>query len=516
MTPKHNSLLWALTLSLFFLHSHSAAYNLASLLNPNTAAFKIEGKTSAGAFGISVSNGGDINGGGIDDIIIGAPYASSSRGEIYVIYGSADSTFSDMTVNGLPQASGFRVIGNAAGDCFGASVSSAGDLDKDNFDDIIVGAPSKNGNTGAVYIIFGATYTAHLDIDLSTTSLYPTTSGFMIIGSAAGDLFGASVSSAGDVNHDGFADIIIGAPGKNGGKGAAYVIYGKPKGSLWTVFDLSTTSLDPATTGFTITGNAAGDRLGYAVGPAGDVNNDGNADIVIGAPGKNGNTGSAYVIYGKLSFSSSYSNLDPTTLDPATTGFGIGGKQPLDMFGSSCGNAGDMNNDGKNEIFVAAKQGNMNQGEVSIIYGQASASLSNIDLSTTVLVPTSTGFTITGDATSGGFGFSVAPAGDVTGDGYADIIIGALSETTVYVIYGGSTASRQDVPLASTTLDPLVNGFAIAGLSSSAFGYSVSIAGGFELNGETGLLVGAPQASSYGDAYVIFPSSIFLFRSFFE
>jgi len=411
-------------------------------------------------------------------------------------------------VTGLAQSAGFKVSGNAAGDSFGFSVSSAGDLDHDGYDDVIIGAPNKDSNRGAVYIVFGDAYTAHMDLDISVTALTPTTTGFMIRVNTAGDMLGYSVGAAGDINNDGYDDIIIGAPGKNAYAGAVYVIYGKPKGSFPQTMDLSVTPLIPTSTGFTVIGSVAGDSLGTSVGSAGKINNDQYDDIIIGAPGKNSEQGAVYIIYGAGTFSSAaYTNLDPSTLNPTTTGFMINGRSQGDMFGISCGSASEMNGDSKNEIFVGAKLANSNLGTVYIIYGQTSGFSSNIDLSSTTLDSLLTGFVITGEIANSGFGTSVAQAGDVTGDNFADIIIGAPSSNKIYVIYGGQKATRQNVPLASMSLDPLVSGFSITGTSGSGFGSSVSVAGGFELNNQNGLLVGAPQANSIGSAYVIFPSS---------
>ncbi len=98
------------------------------------------------------------------------------------------------------------------------------------------------------------------------------------------DKLGSALSSAGDINGDGYADIIIGSIGFDSSKGAAYVIYGHPSFSSSTYSALDLTALKSKTTGFRITGNAAGDNLGFSVRSAGDVNNDGYDDIIIGAP----------------------------------------------------------------------------------------------------------------------------------------------------------------------------------------------------------------------------------------
>ncbi len=114
---------------------------------------------------------------------------------------------------------------------------------------------------------------------------------------------GCSMKSAGDFDKDGYEDVIVGAYGKN----MAYVIYGGPSFST----SIPVAGLNPATTGFYIKGNAAGDALGYSVSGAGDVNKDGYADIIIGAPYKSSQKGAVYLIYGGPR--SAMSNIDLST-----------------------------------------------------------------------------------------------------------------------------------------------------------------------------------------------------------
>ena len=208
----------------------------------------------------------------------------------------SDLDLSSQTLN--PGVTGLMITGNTVSDVLGWSVSTAGDIDNDGYDDIIVGAPVKNSNQGAAYVIYGGEESAFLNLDLSTTSLNPLKTGFTITGNAPGDYFGRAVNTLGDINNDGYDDIIIGAPGKNSQQGAAYVIYGGPK-SLMSNRDFSSgAALGPTSTGFMITGNAFGNLFGWSVSPAGDIDNDGYDDIIVGASSKNSAQGAAYVIYG--------------------------------------------------------------------------------------------------------------------------------------------------------------------------------------------------------------------------
>jgi len=401
-----------------------------------------------------------------------------------------------------PKKTGFTLSGNLAGDWFGFSVKTAGDINKDGYDDFIIGANLKNSNRGTAYIIYGGPINSFVDIDLSITSLNPATTGFYIAGEAAGDLFGVSVSAAGDINKDGYADMIIGAPGKN----AAYVIYGKP--SYTTNIELSVTPLDPATTGFKITGVASGDQFGMSVSTAGDINKDGYADMVIGAQINNYDRGAVYVIYGKPSYTSNF-NLGTTPLNSATTGFTIIGNVPGDRFGCSVSEAGDVNGDTYDDIVIGAEFKNYYRGYAYVVYGKANPV--DIDLSgSTVLDPASTGFLISGENLGDHIGFSVSKAGDVNGDGYGDIIVGGYGVNSAaggaYVIYGRSNLAN--IILANGPLDPATTGFKMSGgAAGDHLGSAVSTAGDMNGDGYDEILVGADWWNSKrGKAYVIYGS----------
>jgi len=349
----------------------------------------------------------------------------------------SDIDLSTQTLN--PVVTGLTITGNAASDQFGVSVSTAGDIDNDGYDDVIVAAHAKSSGKGAVYVVYGGEESSFLDLDLGITTLDPLTTGFMITGNAAGDYFGSQVSTAGDINNDGYDDIIVAAYTKNSEKGAAYVIYGGQKSSMSNI-DLSTQILNPLTTGFRITGNAAGDCFGFSVKTAGEINNDGHDDIIVGAYMKNNQQGAVYVIYGGEKSTRSNIALSSTTLDPTSTGFTITGNTIYDAFGVSVSTAGDINKDGYDDIIIGASYKNSYQGAAYVIYGGPKSTMSNIALSSTTLNPHTTGFIITGNAAGDRFGYSVSTAGDINNDGYDDIIVGAYMKDSekgaAYVIYG--------------------------------------------------------------------------------
>jgi len=200
------------------------------------------------------------------------------------------------------------------------------------------------------------------------------TTGFRLDGVAADDQSGFSVSAAGDVNGDGFADLLIGALGAdpNGSSsGSSYVVFGKSTGFA-SAIDLS--SLD-GTTGFRLDGVATFDNSGRSVSAAGDVNGDGFADLLVGAPRADPNgfsSGSSYVVFGKSAgFASA---IDLSSLD-GTTGFRLDGVAAYDYSGRSVSAAGDVNGDGFADLLIGAFGADPNgtySGSSYVVFGQGS------------------------------------------------------------------------------------------------------------------------------------------------
>ena len=412
----------------------------------------------------------------------------------------------------LDGTTGFRLDGEGSGDGSGRSVSSAGDINGDGFDDVIVGAwfgdSATTNSTGTGYVVFGRSGGFASGIDLSSLD---GSNGFRLDGVTQSDYTGESASSAGDVNGDGFDDLIIGArsadPGGDSEAGSSYVLFGR-SGGFASVINLG--ALD-GTTGFRLDGDLAGDRSGYSVSSAGDVNGDGFSDLIVGAFGADPNgsySGSSYVVFGKSGGFSSVINL---ALLNGSTGFQLNGVSGGDNAGRSVSSAGDVNGDGLADLIIGADRADPFQaGSSYVVFGRTGGFTPQINLST---LNGTTGFRMDGVASFDFSGFSVSGAGDVNGDGFDDLIIGAYGADSgagaAYVVFGKSGGFASAINLS--TLDG-TTGFRLIGEDNDVAGKSVSAAGDVNGDGFDDLFVGDygadfNAASGSGSSYVVFGKS---------
>lgn len=431
-----------------------ASFNLSSLDGSN--GFKAEGLAEGDLLGYSVSSAGDLNGDGKADLLIGAPGASPSNltdaGTVYVLFGQSDGFPASFDLTKLNGVNGFKIEGLSAGDYLGAAISTAGDLNGDGKAEFLLGSykvsSGNRTNVGAAYVIFGQANSWPAIFDLNTLDGI---NGFKVDGLAENDRLGLAVSSAGDLNGDGKGELVLGAPGTHPA-GTAYVIFGQTNG--WpSHFNLS--SLD-GTNGFKLEGLSAGDSLGYSVSTAGDLNGDGKSELLLGAsgadPGGRVQAGTAYVIFGSIKDWPASFNL--STLN-GTNGFKIEGLTSNVAFGFVSNSAGDINGDGRDDFLLSAQWSSPGglrlAGTAYVIFGQAFGWETSFDLTS---LDGTNGFRIEGLAANDLLGFSLNTAGDLNGDGRADLVVGApqaspggrLFAGTAYVIFGNSPARASLAP----------------------------------------------------------------------
>ena len=399
-------------------------------------------------FGCSVSSAGDVNGDTFVDVIVGAYQsgtAANPSGRAYIYFGGPRA---DERVDVV-------LSGEAAGDAFGVSVASAGDVNHDGFADVIVGAyenDARGANAGRAYIYFGG---ASMDDKPDV----------VLTGEMPGDAFGYAVAGAGDVNRDGYSDVIVGAyenSARGAGAGRAYVYYGGQRP-------------DPVADAI-LNGETAGDRFGISVAGAGDVNGDGLADILVGAYQNDAggvDAGRAYLYLGSARI-----------LDRAATV--LTGAEAGDSFGFAVSTAGDVNKDGLADIVVGAYHngaGGKDAGRAYVYFGGKSVS-------------PAPDVVFTGEAAGDAFGYAVGSAGDANGDGYADILIGAYGNDA-----GGSAAGRAYVYYGAPTPDPVADWFLTGSQTLDNLGFAVFGAGDVDGDGFADVVVGAPYSDA-GRAYI--------------
>ena len=384
-----------------------------SLTGLSTTADKIlEINVTTAEFGYSVSTAGDVNGDGYSDIIVGARRYSngeSYEGGAFVYYGSE---------NGVSTAPDWSAEGNVQNAWFGYEVSTAGDVNNDGYSDVIVASSIDDSvnYTGVVYVFHGSA--TGLSATPDWTEEFPQLDAY----------FGSSVDTAGDVNGDNYDDVIIGAPyydDEDTDEGIAYVYYGSASG-------LSDTAA------WSFEGDQEEAYMGISVATAGNVNGDGYSDVIIGASfyddGQQ-DEGKAFLFYGSGSGLSSTPDWT-AQCDTSEANFGV-----------SVGTAGDINTDGYADVIIGASyyKNDRNREGAAFVYTGSNSGVS-----------TSPGWTAEGNSSYAYFGHSAASAGDVNGNGYSDVIVGAYGYEISYSFQGKAFAYYDSVGVRFDIFLPLI------------------------------------------------------------
>ncbi len=413
----------------------------ALALSLSSYSWLTEGGTANAGYGSIVATAGDVNGDGYSDVLVTAPLADTlGRATLYLGSPAGIATAASWTAGGV-----------AIDEGFGASIASAGDVNGDGYHDVIVGEP---GYTN------GQTREGRALLYLGSASGLSSTPSWTVESNVTTAQFGQSVSSAGDINGDGYDDVIVGAPlfdADQTDEGRAAVYYGSSAG------------LGAVAT--TIDGNLTGAAFGASVSLAGDVNADGFADVIVGAPGYR----RTFTAEGRVTVYLGASGGLNTTAAWSRFGLQVGAG-----FGASVSLAGDVNGDGYSDVITGAPlwDGGVSNGGHVLIHVGSAAGLDTIPV-----------WTFEGQIAGANIGISVATAGDVNGDGFADVLVGAP-----YTSSGGSADGQAFLFLGAITGPPSTPSWTgTSGQPASLYGRSVATLGDVNGDGFSDVGIGSPQ-----------------------
>lgn len=392
-----------LLMLLFVVVPFTTLYALPELELVTTPNWTAESDQDGARMGYNAKSAGDVNGDGYVDVVVGIhsyDNGETNEGRAIVYYGSA---------SGLSTSINWSTEGNQVSASYGASADSAGDVNGDGYDDVIVGANNfSNGQAGE-----GKAFVYHG----SSTGL-STSASWTYENNIASSYLGSSVAGAGDINNDGYDDVLVGTVASYPMQGRVYLFLGSSSGL-------------GSTPAWNITTSGAG-MNGILVNRAGDVNGDGYDDVIIGDPSETfdfvnrNREGTARVYYGSSS-----------GLSTGLPDWWVNGNQAEARFGFSVSTAGDVNNDGYDDVIVGSllyDNGQTDEGRAFVYLGSSSG------------LSTSPVWTGESDQAYAQYGFSVSTAGDVNLDGYDDVAVGSwlydngqIDEGRAFVYLGSSS-----------------------------------------------------------------------------
>jgi hypothetical protein len=425
------------------------------------ATWTTTGTTTGEEWGRAVASAGDVSKDGYDDILVGVPkhdINGEKVGGVFLFLGGP---------GGLQTTPAWSATG-PKGSEFGASVAGIGDVNCDTYPDIAVGAPlTKNdtitggGDAGAVYVFYGT----------GTADLYGDAPNWSFMAHQGGAQLGYAIAGAGNVNHTGCDDLLVGAPYYTNGQtseGALLLFYGTLPSGLGAVQN------------WTAEGNRTSATLGRSVAGLGDVDGDGHDDFAAGAPFLDPEVNAATVPDGGAAFVYVWdSDMGIPVVAP---GWPVEGPYENANLGWSVGAAGDVNGDGFPDV-VAGMPGYRDSDGLRIgaalLFHAAPAGPS----------PTPA-LTLTGEQALSNYGSAVAGAGDMNADGYGDLLVGAnnFSSTSqemrgaAYLYLGGPGG-----------LSPTFAWRGEGEKADTGYGFAVATAGDVNRDGGKDFLVGAPQ-----------------------
>jgi hypothetical protein len=365
--------------------------------------------------GLVATAAGDVNGDGLDDLIIGIPNDDEETidaGMVAIVFGPIIGEVSVDTA-------GLVAFGETIEDRAGSAVCAAGYINDDLFADVAIGAPDADtvdSNAGAVYLVYGRSE-GEVPLNEADTKY---------LGEAEDDRAGSAVVRAGDMDGDGKSELAIGAESASlplDESGAVYII---SPGALGT-FPLAGADVR-------LNGVIAGERAGHTLEPAGDLDDDGTDDLIVGAPYNPGgatgdDSGRVYIVFGGAELQTGPIN-EAGTL--------INGEGDNAFVGHAIAGVGDVNEDGHRDLVLAAYNGDSggdNAGEIYIMYGPFNESDGR--------TITDADVTLLGEASDDHAGYALAAAGDYNRDGMVDLLVGsngndygANNAGAAYVLYG--------------------------------------------------------------------------------